>query len=679
MRLFHLLAIGASLAVSSPLLAQNDQVLTGPEPDWVQPSEPIAVPANATGAIFVRKQDTLVHLDAAGQTNYVSQHIKLLNSQALELGNMGLTWNPAAGAPTVHAIRIHRDGTVIDVLANSKFEVLRREDQLEQAKLDGLLTAVLRVPDLRVGDELEWSYSTPAQDPTLGNESFGALTLGNTPPSGRFRLGLSWTQGQEPKVRLTPEFAAVALRTPSTLELRFDDPKIVNPPKDAPPRYAWQRIAEFSDFASWPAVSQRFNQLFTEASQLAPDSPLRAEVARISAAHAGKLAQSQAALELVQQQVRYIYVGLGGGNLVPATADETWSRRYGDCKAKTALLLAMLRELGVDAEAVLVNNSALDDGFNDRLPSPGLFDHVLVRARIDGKTYWLDGTLPAVARADVAPVLPYRWVLPLAAKGKPLEPIARKPASVPDEMQLYEIDARAGFDAPARIVQTTIQRGIDGLVQYVQLSSLSQDQLENAFRSRLTGESSWDAIDSVAYRYDPELHASILTISGTGPVDWDDDGDGARSLSLPGGGFYPPERRQRAGDQDQAAPFYDDGQYTCHVTTVRVPSDTSLEDWSFNSTIDLMLYGRVYYRAWDRLDGTIRMVRGGRTEEPEIAPARAQRDNGRLSGFDNSMAWAYFTPGKPIERSAVPPVVPASWDPVWISSSPPCLPPDLAK
>src|SRR5690606_29278685 len=122
-------------------------------------------------------------------------------------------------------------------------------------------------------------------------------------------------------------------------------------------------LAEYSDFASWPAVSQRFHPLFAQASTLAADSPLHAEAARIAAAHEGKLARAQAALELVQQQVRYIYVGLNGGNFVPAGADETWSRRYGDCKGKTALLLALLRELGIEAEAVLVNNTGLDDGF----------------------------------------------------------------------------------------------------------------------------------------------------------------------------------------------------------------------------------------------------------------------------------------------------------------------------
>src|SRR3546814_20748642 len=56
------------------------------------------------------------------------------------------------------------------------------------------------------------------------------------------------------------------------------------------------------------------------------------EAARIAAAHSAPLDRASAALKLVQRDVRYIYVGLGNGNLTPATAEATWQRRYGDCE-----------------------------------------------------------------------------------------------------------------------------------------------------------------------------------------------------------------------------------------------------------------------------------------------------------------------------------------------------------
>lgn len=57
--------------------------------------------------------------------------------------------------------------------------------------------------------------------------------------------------------------------------------------------------------------------------------------------------RSQMALSLVEDRIRYVYVGLDGGNYRPANADETWEQKFGDCKAKTALLLAILRGLNI--------------------------------------------------------------------------------------------------------------------------------------------------------------------------------------------------------------------------------------------------------------------------------------------------------------------------------------------
>ena len=46
------------------------------------------------------------------------------------------------------------------------------------------------------------------------------------------------------------------------------------------------------------------------------------------------------------------------------TAATTWSRRYGDCKGKTALLIALLRGLGIEAEAALVSTD-FGDGLDE--------------------------------------------------------------------------------------------------------------------------------------------------------------------------------------------------------------------------------------------------------------------------------------------------------------------------
>jgi len=648
---FGLMVLAGCVALAAPALATtnkpspstNSEVQRGPVPAWVTPSDPLPVPENAAGPVFYRYQDVILHVDGKGEQQYFGYRVRLLNSSALSVGNLTMAWNPANGPTTVHAIRVYRDGQVIDVLGKAKFEILRREDQLEAAMLDGMLTAVLHVPDLRVGDELEVGMTVTSSDPTLGRNVSGLLFLGPTPPPGRFRLELGWDKDRKPAYAIAPDIRAAATEGADRLTLRFDNPPVRQPLKDAPPRFHWQRTVEYMTFADWPAFSRQFAPLFARAARLAADSPVHKEAQRIAAAEVDPLARAAAALKLVQQDVRYIYVGLNGGNFTPASADETWQRRYGDCKAKTALLLALLEELGIEAEPVLVNTNGADDSFDQRLPNAKLFDHVLVRIQIGGKAYWLDGTLPPVVPPAADPILPLRWVLPITATGSKLARLDWKPATVPNEIQLYEIDAREGFDQPARIISTAIVRGLAGLQMQSQLSAVPPGQLLDAMRQQLTGNT-WQTIEDVTWRYDAKAGASILKIVGQGIVDWEKGYGGARSLPLPGGGFSPPERRVRPPDQDQSAPWFSASEYSCHVTTVRIPRTTKPSQWTSKPGYEMQIFGRSYYRAFDMRDDAIRMVRGLRVESPEISAFAAKLDNGRIADFDNSMGYIFFEP-----------------------------------
>ncbi len=662
---------------ASPIYAKDQDIKFGPPPGWVLTPDPLPVPDNVRGPIFLRQQDVQVHLDRSGQSSFISSMFRLLEPTALQLGNVTLTWNPAAGAPVVHAIKVYRNGVMRDVLATTQFEILRREDQLETAMLDGALTAVLRVPDLRVGDDLEVSYTLRTQDPTLGPDNAGLMYLAATPPPGRYNLRLSWDSQQEPMLRPTSDLSPQMVREAQAIRVSLDNPGPLNPPKSAPPRYNWQRLIEYSDFPTWQSVSGRIAPLFSNAAALPANSPIKHEAAEIAAASSDPMARAAAALKLVQQQVRYVYVGLNGGNLTPAQADVTWQRRYGDCKGKTALLLALLHELGVPAEAVLVSNNGSDDGMDARMPNPFMFDHVLVRAQIAGKVWWLDGTLPHQYHPTSEPVMPYRWVLPLSASGTALEANPWKPATKPDETNLYEIDARGGFEVPAKIRQISIKRGAQALVEYLQFSTVSDSQLESSFRQNLEGSSNWNAVGKVSWRFDSAELASILEISGTGPVDWETGSTQSRSLSLPGGGFSPPDRRQHGNDATSTVPFYTQPGFDCYVTTVRLPTATAEKDWSFNTTFNRVMYGKIYRRSFERRAGAIRMIRANRTVQLEVAPSVAAADNGQLSRFDNSMAWIYYDPAS-FGRSPASETVPATYDIDWERNPDACLAPQPA-
>ena len=658
-----------------PAPANTEKVSLGPKPDWAEPSELLATPEGTTGLIFFRRNDTNIHLTDKGQYTHQNQRIALLDSRALEIGNLSLFWNPDVGSPTVHKLLVHRDGDVIDILKDNNFEVVRQEDQLEQSMLNGFLTAILRVPDLRVGDELEWSHTTPSHDLTLGNKNYGMLSLAGAIQSGTYKSRISWESGQEPSLQYTDDIKDLIEKSSDNVSISLNNPKIVSPPKDAPLRYSWLRILEYSDFENWRDVSRQFHNFFDDASKVSKKSELNDEVKRIAKKHSNDIDRLKSALSLVQDQVRYIYVGLNGGNYKPVSAEETWTQRYGDCKGKSALLLAMLRELNIKAELVLVTNSGADDGFDSRLPSPALFDHIIIRAEIDGKQYWLDPTLPAVIEPSLRSIVPYRWVLPLSSHGETLETIEQDAFNVPQEMGITEYDARAGFSKAAPKKRILLKRGLEGLSEYIQYSALTAEQLKSGYSNALTGSDSWDSIEDVTYYYDKASQASILTIKGTGPIDWDKVLPGHFTLSLPGGGFSPPSRRQRSNDSVSDIPFYNKPGYSCHATTVRFPEGTELRNWGFNTTYQTEIFGRRYYRMMQiGKDRSIRMVRSSRIEAQEISVEKAIRDNNRLDGFDNSKATIEYNRNKVMIPWGRRTPVPATYEIDWTGPDVPCQP-----
>src|SRR5688500_19727292 len=109
-------------------------------------------------------------------------------------GTIQATWLPDKGDLLVHRVAIVRGEQTIDVLGQgAKFDVLRREQELELRMLDGALTATLPVPGLRVGDVLRTSYTVTTSDQALDKEVQTTEALLAQPfEAGLARGRISW-------------------------------------------------------------------------------------------------------------------------------------------------------------------------------------------------------------------------------------------------------------------------------------------------------------------------------------------------------------------------------------------------------------------------------------------------------------------------------------------------------
>ena len=340
----------------------------------------------------------------------------------------------------------------------------------------------------------------------------------------------------------------------------------------APARFNVHRLIEYSEFGDWSEVAGKVAPLFDKAAQLAPDSPIRAEAQRIAKASADPEARARAALQLVQDRIRYVYVGLDSGNYRPASADDTWKRRFGDCKAKTVLLMALLRELGIQGEAVLVNSKGVD-GADQRLPTPQVFDHVLVRATIGGKTFWLDGTRLGDRKLSATLQVPSRWVLPVKPVAAKLEAVSEEALSRPRSSTVMDIDATAGTDKPAKVFVEVVNRSDEAPAMRAALASLSREDADRQLKAYWRQGDSWLEPSTVSWRYDDLQQALILTARGDGKMDWEGNAKDGRQLDVMGGGFTPPNEMHRPAEQDQQAPWAVDKfpSFSRWTTIIRLP------------------------------------------------------------------------------------------------------------
>ncbi len=508
---------GAAHAADKPVYA--------PVPDWVKPAPAIDAATQGDEAPVILLLDNQQRFKDGEAWSYFDSATRAASSQVVEnIGTIKLPWQPDKGDLIVHRVEIIRGTEHIDLLkGGGKLSVLQREEGLEQRKLDGILTATMPVPGLRVGDVLHLTFSITQKDAALaGNVQMIGGVLADPVRVSFARLRLLWPQGD----KIAWKTSATGVETTIADSGGYHDVEIKLPvakqpemPDDAPLRYRAPRMIEVSSFADWAAVSRAMAPLYATTGLIPAGSPLAAEVARIKAAKADPLERAELALELVQGKVRYLFRGMDGGNYVPQKPEQTWALRFGDCKAKTLLLLSLLHELGIEAEAVMAS-SQLGDLVPGRLPMAGTFDHVLVHATIAGESLWLDGTASGARLADIRDTPSFGNVLPVRLAGAGLLKIDFKPAARPDLRVDVSFDERGGVNFPAPFAIKAVYRGQIAQLLHGAVQQASKDDIAKFAKQQLDPFLGSGKIVNRSLSYDEITGEATMTASGIAYPDW---------------------------------------------------------------------------------------------------------------------------------------------------------------
>jgi tetratricopeptide (TPR) repeat protein len=151
----------------------------------------------------------------------------------------------------------------------------------------------------------------------------------------------------------------------------------------------WMEVARFisvSTYGEWGRLGTWYEALIGD--QLRLNDELRQVVKTIKGTATDQRDLVRRLYEHVVLSTRYVGIELGIHGWKPYPVTEVYRRRFGDCKDKASLLVALLREAGIDSHVALVRT--MDLGAVADPPSMWAFNHAI--AWVAPLNQFLDGT-----------------------------------------------------------------------------------------------------------------------------------------------------------------------------------------------------------------------------------------------------------------------------------------------
>jgi transglutaminase-like putative cysteine protease len=378
--------------------ASAQDVLTEPEGDWIKPQSvglPESIPNKDidSGVHYLLYDEQILIDDDAPSKDYEHYTELVVNQKGLEYASqIQVQFDPDYQSLIFHKLQIIRGDSVIDKLQTAKFDVLQRESELEELIYNGRLTASVILDDVRVGDIINYSYTVEGDNPIYdGIFSFRIFTQWAVPLEKQYFRLVSRKAAPLYINTLDTDLTVAENQTSDGVEYIFEsidtEPLVTN--TEAPEWHAPYGAIFFSESAQWSDVVNWALPLYEEA--LANRQGVKAIADVIRASTDDKRQQIVEALVYVQQEVRYMGIEAGVNSHRPSPAYETLNRRYGDCKDKAVLFIAILDELGISGYPALVNTS-ITKRLGQFPPHINAFNHVIVYVELGDTSFWLDPT-----------------------------------------------------------------------------------------------------------------------------------------------------------------------------------------------------------------------------------------------------------------------------------------------
>ncbi len=331
--------------------------------------------------------------EANGKSHTTQRHIyRIVDESAIEqLGTIEVPWAPWYNdRPTVAARIVSKDGTVHTLDAKAITEAPSRED-LDIFSDNRVLRAPL--PGVAVGSVIEYVVEFNGNNPIGDAGASDMFIFGGYAPTQRTRMTIDGPLSLEPRIVNKTDVQPKTEEKNGRRITTFETGRIEGR-KDFENYLPFDTISlpyvAFSTGSSWRNLATRYSDIVDK--QIAGNDLKKFVHDAVGNVTARRevIARSLAAVE---KNVRYAGVEVGESSIIPRSPRTVLGNKYGDCKDKATLLVAMLRESGISAHVALLR-AGEDFDVHPDLPGMGRFNHAIVR--VDGTDkdapMWVDPT-----------------------------------------------------------------------------------------------------------------------------------------------------------------------------------------------------------------------------------------------------------------------------------------------
>ncbi|MCR6662946.1 MAG: DUF3857 domain-containing protein [Luteimonas sp.] len=402
---------------------------TGPLPAFVERAEIAATwPGDAPGASDDRWRYWLYDLQSDRRDRrdeYFVDYVYEARTPSLvgEAGRFQIEFNPGFQQLTIHAVELRRDDAWQDRLVPDKISLARRESGFEQDLADGSVTALIVLDDVRMGDVVRVAYSVLGSNPVLEGHLTDWMRFGWQNPMLHARLRVLLAAGQKPLLHRENDAPQAMVRQRADATEVVVEARGLRAYIDEEHYPAWYQpypMVQVGAHRTWKDIVDWALPLYPQVDALPDELEAKLEQWR---ALPDDRARLTAALRLVQDDVRYFGVEMGDNTHRPHPPEETWRRRFGDCKDKVYLLVTLLSRMQIDAVPALVTTDR-GKALAGFVPSASVFNHVIARVEVDGEVLWVDPTITLQGgRAGEYDLADYGAALPVFAGSARIETI----------------------------------------------------------------------------------------------------------------------------------------------------------------------------------------------------------------------------------------------------------------